>query len=264
MSKELDLTGKRFGKLVAIQIDKNPNTKRRKWMCLCDCGNSVSVATNHLTSGQTISCGCRRYETKNQTHGMKQTRLYGIWCGMKKRCNNPNDHNYKNYGARGIKVCAEWEKDFVAFNCWALLNGYSDDLTIDRKDNNGDYCPQNCRWVTHSEQQSNRSNNVYMTINGETKTIAKWCKELNFPEKKAYQRFHRAEISGREIKPEEIFADDLVKRKVEQYTLDRVFIKKWESAAEAGHNGFSRSAITQCCSGKLKRSKGYIWRYAEE
>lgn len=264
MSKALDLTGKRFGKLVAVQVDESNISKKRKWVCICDCGNSVSVTTNNLRSGQTKSCGCLVYETKNQTHGMKQTRIYGIWCGMKKRCNNPNDKSYAHYGEKGIKVCKEWENDFVAFNCWSLLNGYSDELTIDRIDVSKGYSPENCRWITHAEQQGNRTNTIRITIDGEEKTVAEWSKETGINGKIIYQRYHRATMSGKAIARKDVFSEDLCKKRVAQYSLDGKLIKIWDCAADAGRNGYSRTAITQCCRGKLKTSYGYVWKYAGE
>lgn len=278
MSKELDLTGRRFGKLVAVQIDTSPNLKKRKWVCLCDCGNSVSVATNHLTSGKTISCGCRRYETKNQTHGMKQTRIYSIWCGMKKRCNNPNDKNFPKYGGKGISVCKEWEEDFVAFNCWSLLNGYADDLTIDRIDNSKGYCPENCRWSTKGEQQRNKTNNVLLEHNGETKTLAEWCRIMNEPYPKIHGRiksalYHYGKYDFDDLffpkKKEKIYTEKFYNRKhyskrIGQYSKDGKLIKIWNSTVEAANNGFNKTAITNCLRGRAKTSGGYIWRYAEE
>lgn len=119
-------------------------------------------------------------------HGMKKTRIYKSWERIKRRCNNPK--TYKNYGGRGIKVCDEWSKDFMAFYEWAMANGYRDDLTIDRIDVNGNYEPNNCRWVTMKEQENNRRNNHHITYNGETHTIAEWGDILNIPYKVLLQR----------------------------------------------------------------------------
>lgn len=105
------------------------------------------------------------------------TRLYHIWDGMKARCYNMNHVAYKNYGGRGISVCKDWRKNFESFYKWAIENGYQERLTIDRIDNDGDYCPQNCRWATYQEQSENRRNTVLLTVLGETKTISEWSAE---------------------------------------------------------------------------------------
>lgn len=103
-------------------------------------------------------------------------RLYSIWHNMKSRCYNPNATHYKNYGGRGIKVCDEWRNNFQAFYEWAISHGYRDDLTIDRKDNDGDYSPENCRWADRYTQNNNTAKNHRITYNGETKTAAEWAR----------------------------------------------------------------------------------------
>lgn len=113
-------------------------------------------------------------------HGQANTRLYRIWDAMKTRCTNPNSRNYANYGARGISICPEWMKDFKAFYDWAIENGYADDLSIDRIDNNGNYEPSNCRWASKKEQSNNSRRNVFLTYKGKTQTLAQWCDELGF------------------------------------------------------------------------------------
>lgn len=112
----------------------------------------------------------------NYKHGLCNSRIYGIWCHIKDRCCNSKDARYKDYGGRGIKICKEWKNDFAKFYDWALQNGYKDNLTIDRIDVNGDYCPENCRWITMAEQQNNRRDNVFILFNGEKHTISEWAK----------------------------------------------------------------------------------------
>lgn len=167
-----DLSGMRFGRLVAVEDVGRNKYKYRLWRCKCDCGNEIIVTTNLLQRGKTKSCGCYKID-KATTHGQSKTRLYGIWCKMLSRCTNKKLWNYKNYGGRGITICTEWQS-FEPFYKWAMANGYRDDLTLDRKDNDGDYCPENCRWVTQKEQQNNKRSNRLLTYNGETRTLTKW------------------------------------------------------------------------------------------
>ena len=162
--KTFDLTNRRFGKLTAIRPQRT-NTGLYGWLCRCDCGKETVVRTTVLTSGHTKSCGCyakhlRENGVPHTTHGNKHSRLYRIWCGMKSRCCNPNVPFYKYYGGKGIAVCEEWQNDFQSFFFfffgWSMANGYEDHLTIDRIDNDGNYEPSNCRWVSMAVQNRNK------------------------------------------------------------------------------------------------------------
>lgn len=159
MGKLIDLTGQRFGRLVVVERAGTSRNRQAMWRCRCDCGKKIAVQGYHLRTGHTQSCGCfHRDQTKraNTTHGEEGTRLYGIWRGMKSRCYNPNVQKYKDYGGRGIKICEEWLDDFQAFYDWAMSHGYTDALSIDRIDVDGNYEPSNCRWATAKEQRHNR------------------------------------------------------------------------------------------------------------
>lgn len=154
-----DLTGNRYGRLTVIGFDGRYGDTY-KWKCKCDCGNTSIVARNNLTRGHTNSCGCLQREMHEKglfhtTHGNVGTRLYRIWKCMRQRCNNPNYWRYANWGGRGITICEEWS-NFETFKEWALDNGYADNLTIDRIDNDGNYEPGNCRWATYKEQNQNK------------------------------------------------------------------------------------------------------------
>lgn len=173
--KIVDITGQRFGRLVAISragaIDGTA-----LWLCKCDCGNEKKIRLTNLKQG-TKSCGCLNVEIapergkksklgeRSKKHGDFGTKLYGVWAGMKRRCLNPNTHYYREYGGRGIKVCDEW-MEYLGFKEWAMQNGYSEGLTIDRIDVNGNYEPSNCRWTTMQEQQRNRRDNVRLEYQG--------------------------------------------------------------------------------------------------
>lgn len=159
MSKIHDLSLNRFGRLLVVWRTK----KRTKsggviWLCLCSCGNLIEVRSNNLLSGNTQSCGClhkekssRNAEKINFIHGDSRTRLYKIWQIMKDRCSNPNAPDYKYYGGRGITVCKDWINNYLIFKIWAMANGYADNLTIDRINYKGNYEPNNCQWITLSE-----------------------------------------------------------------------------------------------------------------
>lgn len=172
-----DISGQKFGRLTALY--RLHNTKgRTKWLCVCECGNFAEVNVYHLTGGHTRSCGCLIKEI-NITHGKSKIRLYRIWRHIINRCYNINVESYKDYGARGIIMCDEWRNDFQAFYDWSMDNGYDDSLTIDRVDVNGNYEPNNCRWVTKSQQSKNKRNCIYYTINGEARCLSDCCKILN-------------------------------------------------------------------------------------
>ena len=159
MGKFEDKTGKVYGDLTVLKRVSNrkqPNGKTQVyWLCQCTCGNTVIVRSTCLNSGNTTSCGCTEHRIK---HGMSRSRIYRIWVGIKSRCNNEKHYWYSYYGGRGIQVCDEWKNDFISFYNWAINNGYQDNLSIDRINNNGNYEPTNCRWTTSKEQLENRRN----------------------------------------------------------------------------------------------------------
>lgn len=205
---KIDLTGMTFGRLIVIGRSNddyiNLSTKKhtRRWICECSCGNKTTVTTPQLTGGRTKSCGCLQRERTaqaNTKHGGRYDRLHSVWANMKNRCYNPNYSEYESYGGRGITVCDEWQ-NYPSFAEWATNAGYNKYLkrgecTLDRIDVNGNYCPQNCRFVNMYIQANNKMNNVYITHNGESHTIADWSKKLGVKYNSLYYRIKTKGLS---------------------------------------------------------------------
>lgn len=204
--------GDRYHSLIVIE-EAPKRRKQRYFKCICDCGKIGEFRFVQMRSGRTKSCGCYRIK-QNKTmpikHGMNKTSLYSIWHSMKQRCKNKNSRAFKWYGEIGISVCDSWN-DFQIFESWAIRNGYSRGLTIDRIDVRGNYEPNNCRWATMKEQSRNRTNNILITYKGETKCLKDWAVKigltptglssrlrkydadvaLSMPVQKQYQRFKK-------------------------------------------------------------------------
>lgn len=177
MTKKIDLTNKRFGKLIAnTDIGYIGNNPHRVWSCVCDCGNLVNVAGSNLRSGITSSCGCLQREktsNANKKHGQAaKTKEYNVWCAMRGRCNNANSEDFALYGGRGIKVCSRWDKfEVFILDMGECPSGHS----IDRIDVNKDYSPENCRWADTKTQARNKRNNRFIRVDFFVKTLAEWA-----------------------------------------------------------------------------------------
>ena len=186
--KVKDLTGQRFGRLTVIKHTGSDKWRNSTWLCKCDCGNEVIISGRCLHNGTTKSCGCLYHKNeklippkdkmKRPRHGLSHTRLMTIYRSMKTRCYNENHKRYHCYGGRGIIVCDEWKYSFQAFYDWSMENGYQDGLQIDRINNDGNYEPSNCRWVTGKTNSNNRSTNNLITYNGECHTLTEWSEIL--------------------------------------------------------------------------------------
>lgn len=183
--------GEKINNLVLIKKLGMKNGKSYG-LFLCDCGNTKEIRIDHVASKTTKACGCLSGKPTygNLKHGISKTRPYHIWEKMKQRCNNKNYHEFYLYGGRGIQICEEW-KDPKVFYDWAMNHGYEDGLTLDRIDCNGNYEPGNCRWATPKEQANNKRNNIRITLNGKTKTLAQWCEYFNVPYSRMQSRLSK-------------------------------------------------------------------------
>lgn len=206
MGNFIDMTGKRFGLLTVIEQAEDqisPSGRHHKmWVCKCDCGKIKTINGDNLRGGNTISCGCVQKEitrVHRYKHGDADSRLYNIWCAMKRRCYNENDPKYNLYGGRGISICDEWRSNYASFMNWAYENGYDINaprgkFTIDRIDVNGNYEPTNCRWVDQKVQANNIRTNHRITYNNETHTIAEWSTILDIPYSNLYSALSKNEF----------------------------------------------------------------------
>ncbi len=174
--------GKRYGRLIALEVALKIG-REYHWRCICDCGTETVVRGPDLTRLSVKSCGCLRRDmgrVKTLTHGYARRgnkgKAYRTWMGMVGRCNTPSTARYPHYGARGIRVCREWEDDFTKFLS-DMGEPPSPRHSIGRMDNNGDYCKSNCRWETSIEQQNNTTRNRCLVFEGISKTVAQWARE---------------------------------------------------------------------------------------
>lgn len=197
MPEKINMLNKRFGKLTVIK--ELERTKRGStWLCKCDCGGTKIANGRDLRSGHVLSCGCL-HKFRHFKHGMSSTRPSTIYRNMKKRCDNPNCPDYKNYGGRGITYCDRW-KTFEGF--WEdMKEGYEPNLTIDRIDNDKGYCKENCRWVTRREQDNNKRTNHYVIYKGQKYTLAQLGRLLKLDAQLILDRLRTGKSLDEAIKP---------------------------------------------------------------
>lgn len=231
MGKYVDIKGQRFGRLVALEY-----LGSSKWKCKCDCGKITNTASYYsLISGATTSCGCYHREVltgrvpTNKTHGMRCTPEFNIWSMMKNRCTNPNCNRHQFYKDKGIKVCDRWlgTEGFAHFiEDMGMRPG--PEYSVDRIDNNGDYCPENCRWATKKEQSNNQSRNILIEYKGKTQTLALWCDELGLNYKRVWRRLKDgASVEAAFFEPlkERMLTEDEVKA-IRKYHLTKGSFEK--------------------------------------
>lgn len=183
------LIGKKYNMLTVLKKDK-PGY----YICRCDCGNIRTIKTYNLTSGSTKSCGCyhkKMIAIQSTIHGLSKHPLYKTWHNMRSRCKNPNASKYKLYGGKGIKVCKEWDENFVSFYNWAINNKWEKGLSIERLDSNKNYEPNNCIWADYKIQNNNTIQNHKLTFNGKTMNINQWAEYLNISKKMLSERIRR-------------------------------------------------------------------------
>ena len=194
-----DLTGNEYGRLTVIGLSPKVSGRKSYWVCKCLCGNKHVVRSDSLKSGNVQSCGCLKKEqdkenlSKNHRHKESHTHLHNTWLGMKGRVSNPNNERYAGYGGRGIAMYPDWFNSYETFRDWALKNGYSPELTIERIDNDGDYEPKNCKWIPFPEQANNRRSTIWVEWNGKKQNIAQWSEELGIKYGTLNARYNRGD-----------------------------------------------------------------------
>lgn len=188
----IDMTGQTYGRLTVLRMAASKDG-RAMWECVCTCGRHTITSGYALRSGMAKSCTCLQKDkarARLKTHGMSDTNLYHTWVNMRKRCESKSSQDYQHYGGRGISVCTEWH-DPIVFISWALSSGYKNGLTIDRIDNDGNYCPSNCRWVNRKMQARNTRRNNLLTYKGETHCVMEWACITGIPESTIRCRVYR-------------------------------------------------------------------------
>lgn len=185
------LTGARFGRLVCISDEIQMHSGQRSVRCRCDCGTERLFNIYSLNKGTTKSCGCYKRDkaaAAKRTHGMRHSREYNTWRGMRERCTNSLHKDYHSYGGKGVKVSPRWVDSFETFI--SDMGRCPAGLTLDRIDSNGDYTPENCRWADSTTQTANRSVNIMVTIDGETLPISVWARKFGLKRQSVLKRYH--------------------------------------------------------------------------
>lgn len=282
MGKMKDLTGRQFGRLTAIErMPPHGKNGAYMWACKCECGGTAIVRGSDLVNGHTMSCGC--YRQLQRAIPNNQLRLHRIWSSMKQRCTNPKTKDYRYYGERGIRVCEEWE-DFEAFYYWAIANGYKDGLTIERRDNDGNYCPENCEWIEKAAQQRNTRKTKRYMIYGKPFTLAELCRIYGQPRSTVESRMKKGIPLDRALKQDRRYGmntkllelsdklkelrtkkSDLeiqtrgVNEEIEQTTLEMIDLMTTDEVTSFNRNGTTFSLVTQQYPAPEPERKGELW-----
>lgn len=199
-----NLTGRSFGRLKVLGLSPKRSGRKSYWVCECVCGNKKVVRSDSLKDGKVKSCGCLKKEQDEinldrTTHAKSKTPLHSKWLKIKERCYNPNAKAFEFYGKRGIAMCEEWKNNFESFEKWALDNGYSSGLTIERLDNNKGYNPDNCKWIPFEEQANNRRSTIWVEWNGKTQNLTQWADELGINRGTLSSRYNRENLRPPEL-----------------------------------------------------------------
>lgn len=193
-----NLAGRRFGTLHVLERATDTGNGKKpvvKWVCICDCGKRTVVKSDSLLSGHTSSCGCQKVK-----HGFShKERLYETWKNMRRRCYDPKNKRWKQYGGKGITICQEWA-DYSVFRAWALSNGYTDELTIDRINVDGNYCPENCRWSSAKQQANNNTRNRLFEFQGQIHTMSELSDLLGMTYSTVQHRVERGQFIHHAVK----------------------------------------------------------------
>lgn len=287
MAKYNDLTGKQFGRLTAVErLPPHGKNSAYMWACKCECGGTAIVRGADLVNGHTMSCGCYRQMQKAIPNG--QLRLHRIWSGMKQRCGNTKSKDYRYYGAKGIKVCDEWQ-DFEKFYYWAMGNGYKNGLTIERKDNDGNYCPKNCTWIETDRQQRNTSRNRRYLLRGKEFTLTELCRLYDIPRSTVESRLKKGIPLERALKEDgryqmntelltlsdklkELRAEksDLeskaksVNEEIDGVQMQMIDLMTTEELTSFNRNGTTFSLVTQSYPAPEPERKGELWEAMKE
>lgn len=186
------MINEKFGRLKVILKSSTKKHNRTSYECLCDCGNMIIVTSNALKSGNTTSCGCLRKDFNNrETHGLRDHKLYNVYNNMIARCYNEKFKYYYRYGGRGISICKEWLYEFICFYNWAISSGWEDGLEIERVNNDGNYEPSNCKWVTRKQNVRNRNNTSMIEISGNKVPLAEVAEKLGLKYSTLWQRIYK-------------------------------------------------------------------------
>lgn len=268
--------GQKFGKLTIVDISHKPNDGKTYVKCCCDCGNFVDVLPNQLFREQIKSCGCSKNNNEilknskstssgNYKDGRTKHPLYGVWKQMLDRCENPSAKHYDRYGGRGIKVCDEWH-DFWKFVEWSdSVGGRPKGYTLDRKDNDGNYCSENCRWASWETQTRNKSSNIVIEYNGVSKTLVEWSDEIGINHQTLLNRLNRGWSVDRAFTEKPNRNSHNLSRSKIIYCYDLIgnLVSQYKNLSQLPQE-FDKRCVSRCCCGGRKTYKGYIWKYEDE